>query len=77
MALDHLQALADYIKRENVSHISVHFFLNIKLRWNSHCGQSLRSEKTYFVLLVYALCMWYSDLYKHDNSVEAWQWLND
>lgn len=32
MALDHLQALADYIKRENVSHISVHFFLNIKLR---------------------------------------------
>lgn len=33
MALDHLQALADYIKRENVSHISVLFFLNIKLRW--------------------------------------------
>lgn len=27
MALDHL----DYIKRENVSYISVHLFLNIKL----------------------------------------------
>lgn len=26
MALDHLQALADYIKGENVSHISVPFF---------------------------------------------------
>lgn len=26
MALDHLQALADYIKEENVSHISVPFF---------------------------------------------------
>lgn len=26
MALDHLQVLADYIKGENVSHISVLFF---------------------------------------------------
>lgn len=30
MALDHLQALADYIKGENVSHISVPFFFFFK-----------------------------------------------
>lgn len=48
MALDHLQALADYIKGENVSHISGLFFsFNIRLRWNQHCSQILRSEETH------------------------------
>ena len=56
MALDHLQVLADYIKGENVSHISVLFLKkNIKLRWNQHCDQILKSEETHFVLLVYTL----------------------
>lgn len=33
MALDHLQALADYIKGENVSHISVLFKHKTKMKF--------------------------------------------
>lgn len=73
MALDHLQALADYIKGENVSHISVSprppFFLNIGLWWNQHCGQILRSEETHSIPLVYTLWILYSGLYRNGNSV--------